>query len=95
MKQRNSGQTTTEGEYRELLRALGKRIKKLRKERGLTLRQMEMISGYRDFDWRRLERAGASNMALLLKVAHAFEISLSTLLKGLEQCAGHEDRHKQ
>ena len=91
MKQRNFGQATIEDEYPELLRALGKRIRKLRKERGLTLRQMEIISGYRDFDWRRLERTGAGNMALLLKVAHAFEISLSTLLKGLEQCAGQEE----
>ena len=91
MKQRNSGQATTEDEYE----ALGKRIRKLRKEGGLmTLRQMEIIHGYRDSDWRRLERAGADNMALLLKVARGFEISLSTLLRGLEQCAIQEDKNK-
>jgi len=84
MKQRNSGQATTEDEYEELLKALGKRIKKLRKERGLTLREMEIIHGYRDSDWRRLESAGAGNMALLLKIARGFGISLSTLLKGLD-----------
>ena len=94
MKQRNSGQATTEDEYEELLKALGKRIKKLRKARGLTLREMEIIHGYRDSDWRRLESAGAGNMALLLKVARGFGISLSTLLKGLEQCAIQEDKNK-
>src|SRR5277367_103101 len=83
MKQRNSGQATTEDEYSELLKCLGKRIRKLRKERGLTLRQMEIIHGRRDPDWRRLERAGADNIALLLRVARGFKISLSTLLRGL------------
>jgi len=33
-------------------------------------------------------------MALLLKVARGFGISLSTLLKGLEQCAIREDKNK-
>ena len=94
MKQRNSGQATIEDEYSELLKALGKRIKTLRKERGLTLRQMEIIHGYRDSDWRRLERAGAGNMALLLKVAKGFKISLSTLLKGLEECSAREGERK-
>ena len=50
MKQRDSGQVMTEDEYEEILKALGKRIKKLRKERGLTLREMEIIHGYRDSD---------------------------------------------
>jgi transcriptional regulator with XRE-family HTH domain len=95
MKQRTSGQVITEYEYSELLKCLGKRIRKLRKERGLTLRQMEIIHGRRDPDWRRLERAGAGNMALLLRVARGFKISLSTLLRGLEQCAGQEDKDKQ
>ena len=95
MKQRTSGQVTTEDEYSELLKCLGERIRKLRKERGLTLRQMEIIHGRRDPDWRTLERAGAGNMALLLRVARGFKISLSTLLRGLEQCAGQEDKHKQ
>jgi transcriptional regulator with XRE-family HTH domain len=94
MKQRNSGQATIEDEYSQLLKSLGKRIKTLRKERGLTLRQMEIIHGYRDSDWRKLERAGAGNMALLLKVARGFEISLSTLLKGLEQCGAQEDNRE-
>ena len=94
MKQRNSGQVTIEDEYPELLKCLGKRIRKLRKERGLTLRLMEIIHGRRDPDWRRLERAGAGNMALLLRVARGFKISLSTLLRGLEQCAGQEDKRK-
>ena len=78
MKRRNSGQGT-EDEYEELLKALGKRIRELRKESGLTLREMEIIHGYRDSDWRRLESAGAGNMALLTKVARGFGISLSTL----------------
>jgi transcriptional regulator with XRE-family HTH domain len=94
MKQRNSGQATIEDEYSELLKALGKRIKTLRKERGLTLRQMEIIHGHRDSDWRKLERTGADNMAPLLKVASGFEISLSTLLRGLEQCGAQEDNRK-
>ncbi len=84
----------TDNKYREVLKCLGKRIKELRKERGLTLRQMEIIHGYRHSDWRRLESHGADNMALLLEVARGFEISLSTLLNGLERCSTRKSRRK-
>jgi transcriptional regulator with XRE-family HTH domain len=81
--------------YDEYLKALGKRIKKLRKQRGFTLREMGVIYGHGDSHWRRLERFGAGNMASLINVAKALEISLSTLLAGVEQAARQEDRRKE
>jgi transcriptional regulator with XRE-family HTH domain len=70
-------------EYEEFLKALGSRIKQLRKERGLSLRDMVLQHGYNDSQWRKYERGGSINLQSLLKVAKVFEISLSKLLDGL------------
>jgi transcriptional regulator with XRE-family HTH domain len=72
-----------EDEYEEFLIALGRRIKQLRKERGLSLRDMVVLHGYHESGWRRMERGGAGNVQSLLKIARAFQISLSVLLDGL------------
>jgi Helix-turn-helix domain len=72
-----------EDEYEEFLIALGRRIKQLRNERGLSLRDMVVLHGYHDSQWRRMERGGAGNVQSLLKIARAFQISLSELLEGL------------
>ena len=90
-KQHSNGRAVDDDYYDEYLKALGKRIKALRKEKGLTLREMAVIHGHRDSYWRRLERAGAGNMASLINVAKALEISLSTLLAGVEQAVGRRD----
>jgi transcriptional regulator with XRE-family HTH domain len=70
-------------EYDKFLKTLGGRIKELRKERGLSLRDMVLQHGYNDSQWRKYERGGSINLQSLLKVARVFGISLSKLLDGL------------
>ncbi len=70
-------------EYEQFLKTLGGRIKQLRKERGLSLRDMVLQHGYNDSQWRKYERGGSINLQSLLKVAKVFGISLSKLLDGL------------
>ncbi len=72
-------------DYEEFLKALAKQIKRMRNERGLTLRDMVVIHGYHDSQWRRMERDGAGGVQSLLRIAKAFGISLSVLLDGLGQ----------
>ena len=70
-------------DYAEFLKLLGTRIKQLRKERGLSLRDMVVKHNYHDSQWRKYERGGPINVPSLLKIAKSFGISLSTLLDGL------------
>ncbi len=70
-------------DYEEFLKALAKQIKSLRLGRGWTLRDMVVKHGYHDSQWRRMEREGAGGVQSLLRIAKAFEISLSVLLEGL------------
>ena len=66
-------------EYKEFLAHTAKRIKELRLERGLTLRDMVVVHGYHDSNWRRMEREGVGNMQSLLRVAKAFAVPLTTI----------------
>ncbi len=70
-------------DYEDFLKALARQIKKMRLERGLTLRDMVVTHGYHDSQWRRMEREGAGGVQSLLRIAKAFGISLSVLLDGL------------
>ncbi len=69
--------------YAAFLKTLGQRIKQFRKARKLSLHDMVVKHGYHDSQWRRFERGGAANMLSLLKIARAFDTSLSELLDGL------------
>ncbi len=70
-------------DYEDFLKLLATQIKKMRLERGLTLRDMVVTHGYHDSQWRRMEREGAGGVQSLLRIAKAFGISLSVLLDGL------------
>jgi transcriptional regulator with XRE-family HTH domain len=70
-------------DYGQFLKELGTRIKQLRNERGLSLRDMIVIHGYADSQWRRYERGGSVNVQTLLRICNAFKISLCVLLHGL------------
>ena len=69
-------------EYKAFLAHTAKRIKELRRERGLTLRDMVVVHGYHDSNWRRIEREGVGNMQSLLRVAKAFGVPLTTITTG-------------
>ena len=70
-------------DYSEFLKLLGMRIKQMRNERGLSLRDMVVKHNYHDSQWRKYERGGPINVPSLLKIAKAFGTSLSALLDGL------------
>ena len=70
-------------EYEEFLRLIAKRIKTLRHERSLSLRDMVVQHGYHDSNYRRIEREGAGGIQSLLRICKAFDVTLSCLLNGL------------
>ena len=70
-------------DYEEFLMLIAERIKTLRKERGLALRDMVVTHGYHDSNYRRIEREGAGGIQSLLRICKAFNVKLSDLLDGL------------
>ena len=69
-------------EYKAFLAHTAKRIKELRRQRGLTLRDMVVVHGYHDSNWRRMEREGVGSVQSLLRVAKAFGVPLTTITTG-------------
>jgi transcriptional regulator with XRE-family HTH domain len=70
-------------DYDEFLNLLARRIKSLRLERNLSLRDMVVTHGYHDSNYRRIEREGAGGIQSLLRICKAFDVSLAYLLDGL------------
>ena len=75
----------TEDEFRDFLKALGKRIRALRRDKKLNMRDIMIATGYYDAQWRKYEAGGSMNLMSLMKVALALEVSLVDLLDGLGQ----------
>ena len=75
----------TEDEFKDFLKALGKRIKALRRDKKLNMRDIMISTGYHDAQWRKYEAGGSLNIMSLMKVALALEVSLVELLDGLGQ----------
>jgi transcriptional regulator with XRE-family HTH domain len=69
-------------DYKAFLAHTAKRIKELRRERGLTLRDMVVVHGYHDSNWRRMEREGVGSVQSLLRIAKAFGLPLTMLTGG-------------
>ncbi len=75
----------TEDEFKDFLKALGKRIRALRKDKKMNMRDIMISTGYHDAQWRKYEAGGSLNIMSLMKVALALEVSLVQLLDGLGQ----------
>lgn len=71
--------------YKEFLAALGAHVRKMRKERGWSLRDMVVLHGYHDSQWRKYESGGGLTIPSLLKIAGLFDMSIVALLDGLGQ----------
>ena len=69
-------------EYKAFLAHTAKRIKELRRQRGLTLRDMVVVHGYHDSAWRRMEREGVGTVQSLLRIAKAFGVPLTKITAG-------------
>jgi len=72
-------------DYKRFLKVLGARIKTLRKERGLSLRDMVIHHGYHDSQWRKYESGGGLTVQSMLRIAKVFKLSICELLRGLDQ----------
>jgi transcriptional regulator with XRE-family HTH domain len=70
-------------DYEDFLKLIAERIKAIRLDRKLTLRDMVVDHGYHDSNYRRIEREGAGGVQSLLRLCKAFEVTLSDLLDGL------------
>ena len=72
-------------EFKDFLKALGTRIRQIRKAKGLDMRDIMIASGYYDAQWRKYEAGGSMNVASLMRVALALDVSLVELFDGLGQ----------
>ena len=73
-------------EYAQFLKALGARLRKIRKERGWTLRDMVIQHGFHLSAWQGYE-AGRLGMSVpsLLKISKALGLRSSELLRQVEE----------
>ena len=76
-----------EVDYKGFCKALGAHIKRLRKARGWSSRDMLLIHGVHDGQWRRYERGNGMTIELLLKVAAILGVSEGDLLNGARDSA--------
>ena len=72
-------------EFRAFLKALGARIRTIRKGKNFDMRHIMITSGYYDAQWRKYETGGSLNLQSLLKIALTLEVPLNELFDGLGQ----------
>jgi transcriptional regulator with XRE-family HTH domain len=77
--------------YEKFLVELGKKLKELRKERGLTLRDMIVVHGFHLTHWQSFEKGKAISVPSLLRICEAFQLPLESLIAEL----GHSDTPEQ
>ena len=66
---------------------LGKRIRQLRKESGLTLRALIVQHGFHLTQIQRIEKGDGISVPMLLRIAQTFQLPLETLVAGLGKVA--------
>ena len=72
-----------DAEYARHLKLLGERIKQVRTEQGLSVRDMVIQHDYHDAQWRRYEKGASLTVPSLIRIAKALGVSLSILLDGI------------
>jgi transcriptional regulator with XRE-family HTH domain len=71
-------------DYTRFFRALGKRIRELRRKRGLV--QEDMISHhFSTRHWQQIEAGRPITATTLLRICKALKVSLSDLVRGLDK----------
>ena len=71
-------------DYTRFFRALGKRIRELRKKRGLV--QEDMISHhFSTRHWQQIEAGRPITVTTLLRICKALKVSLADLVRGLDK----------
>lgn len=77
-------------DYKAFLKALGVRIRLLRKERSLSLRDMVVLHGYHDSQWRKYESGGGLTIQSMLRIAKVLKLSICELIDGLDKFPASE-----
>jgi len=71
-------------DYTRFFRALGKRIRELRRKRGLV--QEDMLSHhFSTRHWQQIEAGRPITVTTLLRICKALKVSLSDLVRGLDK----------
>ena len=70
-------------DYKVFSAELGKRIKQLRKERGLTLRSLIVDYGFHITQIQRIERGDGIAIPTLLRLAETFRVPVGELVSGI------------
>ena len=79
-------------DYKEFSAALGKRVKQLRKERGLTLRALVIQHGFHLTQIQRIEKGDGLSVPTLLRIAEVFQMPVEKLIAGLGLIESDESR---
>jgi hypothetical protein len=74
-------------DYRLFSVELGKRIRQLRKESGLTLRALIVQHGFHLTQIQRIEKGDGISVPMLLRIAQTFQVPLKDLVSGLGEVA--------
>jgi transcriptional regulator with XRE-family HTH domain len=77
-------------DYEQFRVALGKRIKELRKERGMTHRVMVSDHGFHLTQIARIERGESFSVPTLLRLAETFQVPVGQLISGIGEAEGSE-----
>jgi hypothetical protein len=70
-------------DYKVFSVELGKRIRKLRKESGVTLRALIVQHGFHLTQIQRIEKGEGISVPMLLRIAQTFQLPLEDLVAGL------------
>lgn len=70
-------------EYEQFLKALGKRIREMRLAKGWSQRDMVILHGYNDSQWRKYERGGGMTLQSLVNLSKVFNERLTIVLDGV------------
>jgi transcriptional regulator with XRE-family HTH domain len=77
-------------DYEKFRVALGKRIRELRKARGLTHRVMVSSHGFHLTQIARIERGESFSVPTLLRLAETFQVPVGELISGIGEIEGGE-----
>lgn len=77
-------------DYKKFSAALGRRIRQLRKERGLTLRALVVQHDFHLTQIQRIEKGDGLSVPTLLRLAETFQIPLEKLIANLGVVEGGE-----
>ena len=81
-------------DYKKFSAELGKRVKELRKERGLTLRDLIVKHDFHLTQIQRIEKGDGLSVPTLLRIAEVFQIPVEKLVAGLGMTEVVEPRSK-